>query len=75
VFRNSIQGLDKVFRTDIEAPKVVLVSGPPGSMKTSFCYSLMNSYLERTGEFGLYVTLEESADSHLRNMKSLTLGS
>jgi KaiC/GvpD/RAD55 family RecA-like ATPase len=73
VFRNSIQGLDKVFRTDIDAPKVVLITGPPGSMKTSFCYSLMTNYLEKTGEFGLYVTLEESADSHIRNMKSLNI--
>ncbi|MBM4237343.1 MAG: signal transduction protein, partial [Euryarchaeota archaeon] len=38
MFRNSVQGLDKVFRTDIDAPKVVLVTGPPGSMKTSFSY-------------------------------------
>jgi KaiC/GvpD/RAD55 family RecA-like ATPase len=71
MFRNSVPGLDKVFRTDIEAPKVVLITGPPGSMKTSFCYSLMSSYLEKTKEFGLYVTLEESGDSHLRNMRSL----
>jgi len=73
MFRNSVPGLDKVFRTDIEAPKVVLITGPPGSMKTSFCYSLMSSYLEKTKEFGLYVTLEESGDSHLRNMRSLGL--
>jgi len=71
MFRNSVQGLDKVFRTDIDAPKVVLVTGPPGSMKTSFSYSLISSYLEKTGEYGLYVTLEESADSHLKNMRSL----
>jgi len=73
MFKNSILGLDKVFRTDIEAPKVVLITGPPGSMKTSFCYSMMSCYLERAKEFGLYVTLEESGDSHLRNMKSLGL--
>ncbi len=71
MFRNSVQGLDKVFRTDIDAPKVVLVTGPPGSMKTSFSYSLISSYLEKTGERGLYVTLEESAESHLKNMRSL----
>jgi KaiC/GvpD/RAD55 family RecA-like ATPase len=71
MFKNSINGLDKVFRTDIDAPKVVLITGPPGSMKTSFCYSLMSSYLEKSKEFGLYVTLEESGDSHLRNMRSL----
>ena len=71
VFRNSIEGLDKVFRTDIDPPKVLLVTGPPGSMKTSFCYALMSSYLKRTNEFGLYTTLEETVQSHLKNMESL----
>lgn len=73
VLRDSLKGLDKVFRTDIEPPKVILVTGPPGSMKTSFCYAVLSSYLDRVDEVGLYVTLEESADSHLRNMKSLGL--
>ncbi len=71
MFRNSIEGLDKVFRTDILPPKVLLVTGPPGSMKTSFCYAVLSAYLKRTGEFGLYTTLEETVDSHLKNMESL----
>jgi len=71
VFRNSIEGLDKVFKTDIEGPKVILITGPPGSLKTSFCYSLMSRYLQQTGEFGLYTTLEETVQSHLKNMESL----
>lgn len=71
MFRTSLDGLEKVFRTDIEPPKVVLITGPPGSMKTSFVYTLMSHYLRRTGEFGLYTTLEETAHSHLRNMESL----
>jgi hypothetical protein len=54
MFKNSIPGLDKVFRTDIEPPKVVLITGPPGSMKTSFCYSLMSSS-EEEQEFGLCI--------------------
>ncbi len=70
-FRNSIDGLDKVIRTEITPPKVILVTGPPGSMKTSFCYSLMSQYLRDTGEFGLYTTLEETVQSHIRNMESL----
>jgi len=70
-FRNSIDGLDKVIRTEITPPKVILVTGPPGSMKTSFCYSLMSKYLKDTGEFGLYTTLEETVQSHIRNMESL----
>ncbi|MCK4718221.1 MAG: signal transduction protein [Thermoplasmata archaeon] len=71
MFKDSIPGLDKVFKTDISAPKVVLVTGPPGSMKTSFCYTLMSKYLEKQGEFGLYTTLEETVSSHLKNMESL----
>src|SRR5438477_12907660 len=70
-FRSAIEGLDKVIRSDITPPKVILVTGPPGSMKTSFCYTLMSRYLKDTGEFGLYTTLEETVQSHLRNMESL----
>ncbi|MDH4123776.1 MAG: signal transduction protein [Thermoplasmata archaeon] len=71
MFKDSIQGLEKVFKIDVERPKVILVTGPPGSMKTSFCYTLMSKYLEKRNEFGLYTTLEESVDSHLKNMESL----
>jgi len=71
VFKDSIPGLERVFRTDVEPPSVVLITGPPGSMKTSFCYTLMSKYLESANQFGLYCTLEETSQSHLRNMKSL----
>ena len=70
-FRSAIDGLDKVIRNEITPPKVILVTGPPGAMKTSFCYTLMSRYLKDTGEFGLYTTLEETVQSHLRNMESL----
>src|SRR5437763_16197978 len=73
-FRDAIDGLEKVIRTDITPPKVILVTGPPGSMKTSFCYTLMSRYLKDTGELGLYTTLEETVQSHLRTMESLGVG-
>lgn len=71
MFRDSIPGLEKVFKKDVDRPKVALVTGPPGSMKTSFCYTMMSRYLEKRNEFGLYTTLEETVDSHLINMNSL----
>jgi KaiC/GvpD/RAD55 family RecA-like ATPase len=64
-------GLDKVFKNDVKRPKVILISGPPGSLKSSFLYTLLTNYLDQSGEFGLYTTLEESAASHLSNMESL----
>ncbi len=71
LFKNTLRGLDKVFKTDIKRPKVVLVTGPPGSLKSSFIYSLITKYLDGTDEFGMYTTVEETVSSHLTNMESL----
>ena len=71
MFKDSLPGLEKVFKNDIDRPKIILITGPAGSMKTSFCYSLMSSYLRDKNEFGLYATLEEAVDSHLKNMESM----
>ncbi len=71
MFKNSMAGLGRIFKTDIKPPKVILITGPPGSMKSTFSYAVMSQYLKNTGEFGLYTTLEESVHSHLKNMESL----
>ncbi len=71
MFINTVTGLNKVFKDDIRRPKVVLVTGPPGSMKSSFIYTLLTLHLSQTNEFGVYTTLEESVSSHLSNMENL----
>jgi len=71
MLRTSIPGLERVFKTDVTPPKVILVTGPPGSLKTSFCYTAMARYLKKSGDFGMYTTLEETSDSHTRNMKGM----
>lgn len=71
MFKDTLRGLDKVFRTDVKRPKVILVTGPPGSLKSSFIYSLITKYLENSDEFGMYTTLEETVSSHLTNMENL----
>jgi len=71
MFVDTVKGLDKVFFTDITQPKIILVTGPPGSMKSSFCHSLLSKYLSNRDEFGLFATLEETAESHLANMESI----
>lgn len=71
MFLNTLRGFDNIFKADIEPPKVILVSGVPGSLKSSFVYIMLTKYVQNTGEFGLYATLEESTDSYLNNMESL----
>ncbi len=71
MLRDTVSGLDRVLRTDIDIPKIVLVIGPPGSMKTSFCFSVMSRHLANSDQVGMYLTLEETSESHSRNMKSI----
>ncbi len=71
MFKGTIKGLDAIFQSDVEPPMVVLVTGPPGSMKSTFIQMLMSKYLDKSGEFGLYSTLEETVGSSLRNMDSV----
>jgi KaiC/GvpD/RAD55 family RecA-like ATPase len=71
MFKNTVRGLDKVFKKDIRPPKIILVTGPPGAMKSSFVYAIMSKYVENTQEYALYTTLEETVESHVQNMEAL----
>lgn len=71
MFRDAVEGLDNVFETEIPRKSIVLVSGTPGSLKSGFTYNFLSNYLRNNDECGIYVTLEESTESHLRNMESL----
>ena len=73
MFLNTIPGFEKIFKTDIKPPKIVLISGVPGSLKSSFAYILLTKYVQTSGDFGLFATLEESTESHLNNMESLNI--
>jgi KaiC/GvpD/RAD55 family RecA-like ATPase len=73
MFRGTVRGLDRLFKDDIKPPKVVLITGPPGAMKSSFVYSLVSQYTVKTGQYGMYTTLEETAESHKKNMEALGL--
>lgn len=71
MFWDSIDGMENIFNNDIFQGAIVIVYGPPGSLKSGTVFQLMSNYLNKSGEFGMYLTLEESTISHLRNMDSL----
>ena len=74
MFRDTIDGINNIFETDVFPGAVVLVKGPPGSLKSAVTYSFLSKYLSKSTEFGMYMTLEETTESHLRNMQSLGIG-
>jgi circadian clock protein KaiC len=71
MFLGGMQGMERVMQSDVRAPYLTMVTGPPGSMKSSFCLTLVSNHLNRTGEFGLYCTVEESLESLRRSAQSM----
>lgn len=55
-----IEGLDEIMKGGIPAGDVTLVTGTPGSGKTTFCMQIL-AYGAKHDEVGVYFTLEESA--------------
>lgn len=67
--KTGIAGLDEMLNGGIPAGRHVAIYGGPGAGKSSFCFE----YLYRgakEGENGLYISLEETTDDILENMKN-----
>lgn len=58
-----VDGLDQVLGGGIPKGSTVLVAGTPGTMKTSLILSVLNENTKRHGTKGLYVSLEQDAES------------
>ncbi|MEW5759322.1 MAG: ATPase domain-containing protein [Candidatus Thermoplasmatota archaeon] len=71
MFKDSMRGLDKLFEKDIPEGSVILIAGIPGTLKSGFVHQVLSNHLTKTKKFGVYATLEEGKESHLRNMKAL----
>lgn len=73
MFKNCINGLNELFdeNSDIPAGSVILVTGVEGGLKSGFVFNIMSNYFAGNNEHGLYATLEETEESHIRNMASL----
>ncbi len=72
MFKDSIIGLDKLFKDgDMPIGSVILITGIEGALKSSFIFSMISNYIAGTGEHGLYASLEETIESHLKNVESL----
>jgi len=72
MLKDTVNGLEKIFEKDIPPSFVILVKGSAGTLKSGFMHNVMSNYLtKKKNEFGVYATIEENKESHLRNMQSL----
>ena len=71
--RTYIQGLDEALRGGIPAGHVVLIAGSSGTYKSSLAYWIlyMNALMEQRRS--LYITMEQSYDSLMNQMRSMGL--
>lgn len=65
---SGIEGLDELTEGGFPRGKTIVISGVPGSGKTTFCMQFLCEGILDHNEPGVYVTLEESPDSIIRNM-------
>lgn len=65
-----VDGLDEILGGGIPAGSIVLVSGAPGTMKSSLTYSILHLNALK-GTKGLYVSLEQSRSSLLDHTTGL----
>jgi KaiC/GvpD/RAD55 family RecA-like ATPase len=69
--QTGIRGLDDLLLGGFPKESITLVSGPPGSGKSIFCYQFLMKGVEH-GEKCLYLTLDKKIETHL--LQALELG-
>jgi len=65
-----IEGLDKMLNGGIPSRRHVAVYGGPGSGKTSLCFEYLYKGAKKYGQNGLYISLEETTEDIVANMKN-----
>jgi circadian clock protein KaiC len=67
--KTGIAGMDEMLNGGIPAGRHVALYGGPGAGKTSFCFEFLYQGA-KMGEAGLYITLEETPEDIVENMKA-----
>jgi len=68
--RSGIQGFDEILLGGFPKGRSIVLSGPPGSGKSTFGMQFLYKGIKDYGEPGVYVTLSESPNEIRTNMKS-----
>ncbi len=71
MFENAVEGFDKLLEDTIPEGHIIIVKGVASSLKTIFSTWLVNSHIKEHGEFALFATIDENADSHAFRMERL----
>ncbi len=73
-YRMNIRGLDSKMEEGIPEKHTVMVTGTPGTMKSSICYNFLYHNAKDEGVNGLFLTLEQDKDNFMFQLKKLGMG-
>ncbi|VVB71809.1 Circadian clock protein kinase KaiC [uncultured archaeon] len=68
---NTICGWEKLLEGEIPESSVNIVTGAEGTLKSGLVFSILSNHIAEHDDHGLYITLEQNKESHLKNMSSL----
>ena len=66
-----VEGLDEALGGGLPVGHVILISGLPGTMKSTLTYAILHNNAEKRSAKGLYVTLEQTRRSLLAQMDTM----
>ncbi|MEW6070209.1 MAG: RAD55 family ATPase, partial [Candidatus Thermoplasmatota archaeon] len=66
-----VKGLDERISGGIPEKQIVLVGGAHGTMKSTFCFSILYNLAKEEKTKCAYLTLEQGRESLIKNMQSL----
>ncbi|MFQ6128280.1 MAG: RAD55 family ATPase [Thermoplasmata archaeon] len=72
-YRTYVKGLDEEIEGGIPQGHVILIAGPPGTMKSSLAYSILYNNASKKKVRGTYLTLEQSRRSLEFQMSRLNM--
>jgi KaiC/GvpD/RAD55 family RecA-like ATPase len=67
-YGTNIKGFDNRLEGGIPKDHIVLIAGAAGTMKSSIAYNILHSNVSSNGSKGLYVSLEQSRKSLMKQM-------
>jgi len=73
MLRSSIPGFEQIMENEEPKSSIILVRGTPGSFKSTFMFTALSNYTRQTDSKGIFITLEESKERHLMNLKNMGL--
>ncbi|UCE73592.1 MAG: hypothetical protein JSV56_11275 [Methanomassiliicoccales archaeon] len=72
-YKSYIRGFDEELGGGIPEGHIILISGTPGTMKSSVAYNILYNNIKHEDSVGVYVSLEQSRENLLFQINSLGL--